>query len=88
MCTCVYVYICMYVSTITAYCTVMLSYRERHGAQHHTCTVWGNTLLFQHSLDVYNIYVHLCSGRHKQEESLFEEMLQVSQAIVSIANVI
>ena len=23
------------------------------------------------------------SGRHKQEESLFEEMLQVSQAIVS-----
>ena len=24
-----------------------------------------------------------CSGRHKQEESLFEEMLQVSQAIVS-----
>ena len=24
-----------------------------------------------------------CSGRHKQEESLFEEMLQVSNAVVS-----
>ena len=24
-----------------------------------------------------------CSGRHKQEDSLFEEMLQVSQAVVS-----
>ncbi len=36
-----------------------------------------------------NYYIHfnfvkkLFSGRHKQEESLFEEMLQVSQATVS-----
>ena len=27
----------------------------------------------------------LSSGRHKQEDSLFEEMLQVSQAIVSVS---
>ncbi len=27
--------------------------------------------------------VHSRSGRHKQEDSLFEEMLQVSQAVVS-----
>ena len=28
-------------------------------------------------------FLSLCSGRHKQEESLFEEMLQVSNAVVS-----
>ena len=29
-------------------------------------------------------YYYYYSGRHKQEESLFEEMLQVSQAIVRV----
>ena len=31
------------------------------------------------------IYVDT-SGRHKQEESLFEEMLQVSNAVVSVSH--
>ena len=30
-----------------------------------------------------SLSLSLCSGRHKQEDSLFEEMLQVSQAVVS-----
>lgn len=32
----------------------------------------------------YEIIIVDTSGRHKQEESLFEEMLQVANAIVSI----
>jgi signal recognition particle subunit SRP54 len=32
----------------------------------------------------FEIIIVDTSGRHKQEESLFEEMLQVSNAIVSI----
>jgi signal recognition particle subunit SRP54 len=32
----------------------------------------------------YEIIIVDTSGRHKQEESLFEEMLQVSNAIVSM----
>lgn len=31
----------------------------------------------------YEIIIVDTSGRHKQEESLFEEMLQVSNAVVS-----
>lgn len=34
----------------------------------------------------YEIIIVDTSGRHKQEESLFEEMLQVSNAVVSIQN--
>ena len=34
------------------------------------------------SILIYTFAIFRCSGRHKQEESLFEEMLQVSQAIV------
>lgn len=33
----------------------------------------------------YHFLYSVCSGRHKQEDSLFEEMLQVSQAIVSLS---
>lgn len=32
------------------------------------------------------LFFNYKSGRHKQEESLFEEMLQVSQAIVSYSD--
>ena len=34
--------------------------------------------------DNFEIIIVDTSGRHKQEDSLFEEMLQVSQAIVSL----
>jgi len=34
----------------------------------------------------FEIIVVDTSGRHKQEESLFEEMLQVSNAVVSCLN--
>ena len=33
----------------------------------------------------FEIIIVDTSGRHKQEESLFEEMLQVSNAVVSVA---
>ena len=35
--------------------------------------------------DNFEIIIVDTSGRHKQEDSLFEEMLQVSQAIVSLS---
>ncbi len=36
--------------------------------------------------DGFEIIIVDTSGRHKQEQALFEEMLQVSNAVVSIDN--
>jgi len=57
--------------TLSFTCTNVFNFMECFGNSVNLC-LW-----------VLSINLSLNSGRHKQEESLFEEMLQVSNAVVS-----